>query len=180
MATGAPSLGVKRPEHEADHSLPSSAEVKEFGKPYLCSPNTSSWCGVQLKKKKHRDNFTLMKLRVFCDSLMNIFLETSGLLSYEYIFQFITFVLFDTVAPHSDRLIASTVTVHRNNCGLKSLLQYEQIVSPTCVMKDASTEKTERNGSKTEICVTVEGEHVVNGFKKRRRRMLGFLPSRNV
>jgi hypothetical protein len=26
---GAPSLGVKRPGREADHSLPSSAEVKE-------------------------------------------------------------------------------------------------------------------------------------------------------
>jgi hypothetical protein len=29
MDTGALSLEVKRPEHEADHKLPSSAEVKE-------------------------------------------------------------------------------------------------------------------------------------------------------
>jgi len=33
---GAPSLGIKRPEHEADHSSPSSAEIK----------NTPSWCGA--------------------------------------------------------------------------------------------------------------------------------------
>jgi len=40
---GALSLGVKRPEHEADHSLPSSAEV-----------SMSSWRGAYL----NRDNFT--------------------------------------------------------------------------------------------------------------------------
>jgi hypothetical protein len=39
------SLEVKRPEREADYSLPSSAEVKE----YLQSPNTPSRCGGQLK-----------------------------------------------------------------------------------------------------------------------------------
>jgi hypothetical protein len=41
---------------EADHSPPSSAEVKECMKLYLYSPNKLSWCGAQLK---HRDNFTL-------------------------------------------------------------------------------------------------------------------------
>jgi hypothetical protein len=50
------SLGVKRPGREADHSPPSSAEVKEWVELYLHSPNTSSWRGAQLK---HRDNFTL-------------------------------------------------------------------------------------------------------------------------
>jgi acyl-CoA thioesterase len=40
---GAPSLGVKWPRHEADHSPPSSAEVKECVEQYLHSPNTSSW-----------------------------------------------------------------------------------------------------------------------------------------
>jgi hypothetical protein len=39
---------------EADHSPPSSAEVKEWLELYLHSPNTSSWRGAQLK---HRDNF---------------------------------------------------------------------------------------------------------------------------
>jgi hypothetical protein len=47
--------GVKRPGREADHSPPSSAEVKELVELYLYFANTSSWRGAQLK---HRDNFT--------------------------------------------------------------------------------------------------------------------------
>jgi hypothetical protein len=52
------SLGVKRPWHEADHSPPSSAEVKECVELYLYSPSTSSLRGAQLN---YRDNliFTL-------------------------------------------------------------------------------------------------------------------------
>jgi hypothetical protein len=46
---GALSLGLKRPEREADRSPPSSAEVKECVELYLHSPNTSSWRGAQLK-----------------------------------------------------------------------------------------------------------------------------------
>jgi hypothetical protein len=38
---------VKRPGCEADHSPPSSAEVKECMELYLHSPNTSSWCSVK-------------------------------------------------------------------------------------------------------------------------------------
>jgi hypothetical protein len=49
------SLGIKRPGREADHSSPSSAEVKEWVELYLHSPNTPSWRGAQLK---HSDNFT--------------------------------------------------------------------------------------------------------------------------
>jgi hypothetical protein len=52
---GALSLGVKRPGREADHSPPSSTEVKERVELYLHSPGTHSWRGAQLK---HRDNFT--------------------------------------------------------------------------------------------------------------------------
>jgi hypothetical protein len=33
---------------EADHSPPSSAEIKEWVEMYLHSPNTPSWCGAQL------------------------------------------------------------------------------------------------------------------------------------
>jgi len=40
---------------EADHSPPSSAEVKEYVELYLHFPNTPPWRGAQLK---HRDNFT--------------------------------------------------------------------------------------------------------------------------
>jgi hypothetical protein len=52
---GALSLGVKRPGREADHSPPSTAEVKELVELYLHSPNTPSWGGAQLK---HWDIFT--------------------------------------------------------------------------------------------------------------------------
>jgi hypothetical protein len=55
---GALSLEVKRPGSVADHSLPSSAEVKECVELYLHYPSTPSWRGAQLKIK-HRDNFTL-------------------------------------------------------------------------------------------------------------------------
>jgi hypothetical protein len=46
---GALSLGVKWPGREADLSPPSSTEVKEWVELYLHSPNTSTWCGAQLK-----------------------------------------------------------------------------------------------------------------------------------
>jgi hypothetical protein len=47
MGTGALSLGVKRPRSEADHSPPSSAEVKECVELYL-HPNMFSWPGTTL------------------------------------------------------------------------------------------------------------------------------------
>jgi hypothetical protein len=49
------SLGVKQPDHEADHSPPSSAKVRECMELYLHCPNTSSWCGAYVK---HRNNLT--------------------------------------------------------------------------------------------------------------------------
>jgi hypothetical protein len=52
---GVLSLGVKRPEREADHSSPSSAKPNEWVELYVHSPNTPSWRGAQLK---HGDNFT--------------------------------------------------------------------------------------------------------------------------
>jgi hypothetical protein len=45
MGTGGPLPAIKRPEREADHPLPSSAEVKNGGAiPPL--PHTSSWRSV--------------------------------------------------------------------------------------------------------------------------------------
>jgi hypothetical protein len=41
------SLGIKRPGYEADHSPPSSAEVKEWVKLRLHFPNSPSWRGAQ-------------------------------------------------------------------------------------------------------------------------------------
>jgi hypothetical protein len=51
---GSLSLGVKRPGREADHSLPSSADVKNAWS-YTSTPQYvfMAWCSV-----KHRDNFT--------------------------------------------------------------------------------------------------------------------------
>jgi hypothetical protein len=46
MGTRTLSLGVKRPEHEADHSPPSSVEVEVCVELYSHSPNTSSWRGA--------------------------------------------------------------------------------------------------------------------------------------
>jgi hypothetical protein len=56
---GALSLRVKRPGREADHSPPSSAEVKEFMELCIHLPNTPSWRSAQFKKKRHRDKFIL-------------------------------------------------------------------------------------------------------------------------
>jgi hypothetical protein len=53
MGTRVLSLEIKRPGREADHSPPSSAEVKEYMELYLQSHNTPSWRGAQLK---HRNN----------------------------------------------------------------------------------------------------------------------------
>jgi hypothetical protein len=48
------SPGAKRPGREADHSPPSSAEVKNAWN-YTSTPHTPSRCSAQLK---HRSNFT--------------------------------------------------------------------------------------------------------------------------
>jgi hypothetical protein len=57
---GALLLGVKWPGCEADHLPSSSAEIKEWVKLYLHSPNTLPWHGAQLK---HRDNFTFYRVQ---------------------------------------------------------------------------------------------------------------------
>jgi hypothetical protein len=48
VGTAALSLRVKRPEREADHSPPSSAEVKECVELYLHSPSMFPWRGAYL------------------------------------------------------------------------------------------------------------------------------------
>jgi hypothetical protein len=66
---GALSLGVKRPRREADHSPPSSAEVKEWVELYIHSPSTPSWRCAELK---HRDNFTFTSSRGYIDNCRSI------------------------------------------------------------------------------------------------------------
>jgi hypothetical protein len=53
MGTGATSLGIKQPGREADHSPPSSVEVKSGVIPPLLQYAFMALCLV-----KHRDNFT--------------------------------------------------------------------------------------------------------------------------
>jgi hypothetical protein len=78
--SGAPSLGVKRPGREADHSPPSSAEVKEWVDLYFHSPNTSSWRDAQLK---HRDNFTFYMYRISQIGPTHILKSVTESLTYE-------------------------------------------------------------------------------------------------
>jgi hypothetical protein len=81
------SLGVKRLGSEANHSPPSSAEVKEWVELYFHSLNTHSWRGAQLKP---RDVFTFtfmfwdmillppsadsLIIRLTCSGFLNIFI----------------------------------------------------------------------------------------------------------
>jgi hypothetical protein len=46
--------------HEADHSPPSSAEVKEWVELYLHSPTTPSWRGAQLGRAQGQLYFLLV------------------------------------------------------------------------------------------------------------------------
>jgi hypothetical protein len=64
--TGAVSLGVKRPGREADHSPPSSAEIKNAWN-YTSTPQYAFmvWCLV-----KHRDNFTFTFTTLLEDMLV--------------------------------------------------------------------------------------------------------------
>jgi hypothetical protein len=62
-------LAVKRSGSEADHSPPSTAEIKECVELYFHSPSTPSWRDAQLK---HRDNFT------FTFTFTFYFKQTSG------------------------------------------------------------------------------------------------------
>jgi hypothetical protein len=54
---------------KADHSPPSSIEVKEWVELYLHSPNTLSWRGAQ---GEHRDNFTFIYVLVIICVAENI------------------------------------------------------------------------------------------------------------
>jgi hypothetical protein len=69
------SLGVKRPESKADHSPPSSAEVKEWVELYLHSPYMPSWRGAQLKQ---RDNFLPLEVPTAWDNLTRFSRQEKG------------------------------------------------------------------------------------------------------
>jgi hypothetical protein len=67
--SGSPSTEVKRPGRKADHSTPSSAEVKN-SRAVTPLPCTSSWRGASFIK--HRDNFTFYYKMIFQDLVLNI------------------------------------------------------------------------------------------------------------
>jgi hypothetical protein len=65
MVTRRSFSGSKATEREADHSPPSSAEIKECVELYLHSPSTPSWLGAL---SKHRDNCTFYIYQfILCD-----------------------------------------------------------------------------------------------------------------
>jgi hypothetical protein len=101
--SGALSLGVKRPGSEADHSRPSSAEVKEWMELYLHSPNTPSWRGAQLK---HRDNFTFT-FKGFLARHMKVTLRISSFYHYHELFRIRCICLFLNLLGTTDLSISS-------------------------------------------------------------------------
>jgi hypothetical protein len=60
---------------EADHSPPSSAEVKEWVELYLHSTNTPSWRGAQ---GEHRGNFTFTLRIEKCIRLRVVYFVSCG------------------------------------------------------------------------------------------------------
>jgi hypothetical protein len=68
---GALSLGLKRPGREADHSPPSSAEVKNAWSYTSTPPNTPSWRGAQLKYRSRGTTLRLPYLIYFMLFLLN-------------------------------------------------------------------------------------------------------------
>jgi hypothetical protein len=71
------SLGVKRRGREADHSPPSSAEVKNCVQLYLHSPNTPSWRGAKLQ---NRDNFNFYTFSVFIYNIYQDFINVTEII----------------------------------------------------------------------------------------------------
>jgi hypothetical protein len=72
MGTRGSFPGVKPPGREADHSPPSSAEVKEWVELYLHSPNTPSWCGAQLKHRGLLFILPIKLLKICIEYLSNL------------------------------------------------------------------------------------------------------------
>jgi hypothetical protein len=64
-APGALSLGVKRPGREADHSLPSSAEVKEWGYTSIPQYALMAWYSVKAEVQLYLYLLLVIYLRLF-------------------------------------------------------------------------------------------------------------------
>jgi hypothetical protein len=90
---GALSLGVKWPGREADHSPPSSAEVKEWVELCFHSSNTLSWRSVQLKNAQRQFyiylslSVCMFRLRSCWTDFCYIWCRRSELKALERLFQ---------------------------------------------------------------------------------------------
>jgi hypothetical protein len=91
---GALSPGIKRPGREADHSPPSSAEVKECVELYL-HPSTPSWHGAQLKKAQGQ-------LYINLNVMQHIFLTHDLIHSFRIVFFLDVVVRRKIPSPYQD------------------------------------------------------------------------------
>jgi hypothetical protein len=75
IVTRGSSRGVKRPDREADHSPPTSVEIKNAWNYSSAPPNTPSGRGAQLK---HRENFTFIIIQNLNSQNLRIILFSEG------------------------------------------------------------------------------------------------------
>jgi hypothetical protein len=69
---------------EADHSPPSSVEVKEWVELHLQSPNTPSWCGAQLGGAQER--LSLLPYNIWCSvQVMNLLIMQCSLAYHHFL-----------------------------------------------------------------------------------------------
>jgi hypothetical protein len=76
MGTRVSFSGGKWPGREADHSPPSSAEVKECVELYLHSPKTPSWRGAQLQKAQGQLYLYFTDLRMILWNVSSLFFRS--------------------------------------------------------------------------------------------------------
>jgi hypothetical protein len=75
-------MGEKQPGHEADQSLPSSAEIEECMELYFHFPSMPSWHGAWLK---HRGTFTFIihNCKILTFEVVEPLLKWSGYMGRE-------------------------------------------------------------------------------------------------
>jgi hypothetical protein len=110
------SLGVKRLGREADHSPPSSAEVKERVEVYLHSPNTPSLRGAQLKQ---RDSFTFYIIKIVANDNIKLISFNVTMSSFT-----ITFILFNSVNYFSQTPVNKIQSKDNMNENLKHVQNF--------------------------------------------------------
>jgi hypothetical protein len=131
---GALSVGVKRPGREADHSPPSSAEVKNAWS-YTSAPQYvfMAWCLV-----KHRDNFTFTFTLPHYMFLYGSWIRPSDLLRFGINFwKYVSFHTFwsDSLGGGSAHHKASTYTGQQNREKNKNLIPQAGFIPTILVLE---------------------------------------------